>query len=346
MKKRILDLLACPECKGALSLRAEHAVGEDIVVGNLSCACGNNYRITNSVPRFVESDTYATSFSYEWTRFKMIQLDSANKSGETMTGFKSITEINPPELTGGVILDAGCGTGRYIEVVAPHAREIFGVDLSESVESAQELVGKRGNVHIIQADINKLPFKDSTFDGIYSIGVLHHTPDTRTSFHKLPPLLKPGGWIAIWVYTKKGLLKTIERPFYNFYRFFTTRLPLDVVLKLAYISVPLWYVYKVFPPIYVIVPFGRHPDWKHRVLDTFDAYTPRYTHQHTPEEVTGWFKEAGLSDIKVTLGGDGGKGKRLDLRPIGLGVITLTLENIGVKGKKTKDTVKNNAKQR
>ena len=47
----------------------------------------------------------------------------------------------------------------------------------------------------------KLPFAPESFDYIYSIGVLHHTPDCEQAFKGLPRLLKPGGRIAIWLYS-------------------------------------------------------------------------------------------------------------------------------------------------
>lgn len=67
----------------------------------------------------------------------------------------------------------------------------------------------------------KLPFKDNIFDYIYSVGVLHHTPDCKKAFQKLPGLLKNGGEIAIWLYNahnwQPGSLKERVNGFMAFY---------------------------------------------------------------------------------------------------------------------------------
>jgi len=84
-----------------------------------------------------------------------------------------------------------------------------------------------GNIDIVQAYIMKLPFKDKTFDVIFSIGVLHHTPDTKRAFQCLPKLLRDSGEIAIWVYSNEGIRMRAYNAVAAVYRFFTTKLPKD-----------------------------------------------------------------------------------------------------------------------
>ena len=67
---------------------------------------------------------------------------------------------------------------------------IVGVDLStHSIDLAQDFVGLRENVFLVQADLFALPFERETFQHIYSIGVLHHTPDTKRAFEAIVPYL-------------------------------------------------------------------------------------------------------------------------------------------------------------
>jgi SAM-dependent methyltransferase len=56
----------------------------------------------------------------------------------------------------------------------------------------------------MQADILAMPFKENSFDFIFSEGVLHHTPNPREAFHKCCSVLRKGGEIAFYVYRKKG----------------------------------------------------------------------------------------------------------------------------------------------
>ncbi len=61
----------------------------------------------------------------------------------------------------------------------------MGVDLSEAVTKAAELCAGTPEVLIIQGDLLDLPLADSAFDFVYSIGVLHHTPDPRRAFGEI-----------------------------------------------------------------------------------------------------------------------------------------------------------------
>jgi SAM-dependent methyltransferase len=178
--------------------------------------------------------------------------------------------------------------------------EIIGIDLSFAVDAARTNLEKRRNCHFIQADIFHLPFKANTFDTIFSIGVLHHTPDTKKAFLKLPPLLKTGGKMAIWVY---GL--NTFRPytyFGDFWRQITPKLPKRLLYYLCYFCLPAYYLYKIphlGSLINIIFPFSTDPNWRWRILDTFDWYSPQYQWKHTYPEVIAWFKQARVRVVKI-----------------------------------------------
>ena len=84
------------------------------------------------------------------------------------------------------ILDAGTGVGNSAKLFSSNPNsQVFAIDASESIEFAYKKYGKIKNIHFLQADIRKLPFKKSFFDFICSDQVLHHTKDTETSFKYL-----------------------------------------------------------------------------------------------------------------------------------------------------------------
>ena len=169
-----------------------------------SCdACAAEYPIVGGVARFVSSEHYVGSFGFQWNTFAKSQLDSANGTTRSRDAFEEKTGWTVASLRGQRVLDAGCGMGRFAEVCADAGADVHAIDLSRAVEAAARNLGGRPNVAFYQADIMNLPFPDGTFDAIYSIGVLHHTPDTRRAFLSLTRLLKPGGRIAIWVYSTK-----------------------------------------------------------------------------------------------------------------------------------------------
>ncbi len=202
------------------------------------------------------------------------------------------------------MLDVGCGAGRFSEVMAEHGARVIGVDMSDAVYSACENLTNYPNVQIMRADVMALPFDDGMFDIIFSIGVLHHTPDTEQAFKKLPKLLKQGGEVAVWVYSNEGVIRKVYNRISEFYRLFTVKLPFKVLYTLCYVAIPLYYLKKI--PILgkilmVLIPSSTHSGWRWTVLDTFDWYSPRYQWKHSYKEVEQWFKDMGLINI-VRLG--------------------------------------------
>ena len=298
MKPSFLDLVICPKCGSQLHLSGSVEPVTDVDEGELSCQSAHSFPIIGGIPRFVNSELYVENFGFEWNVHALTQLDGAS-SDESERTFRAKTGFNPEDLRGKLILDVGCGMGRFSDVASRWGGSVVGIDLSRAVEAAQRNVGGRENVNIAQADIFGLPFRDETFDFIFSIGVLHHTPNTRAAFECLPRLLRKNGRIAIWVYTGYSPAKWL---FSDFYRRFTPTMPKRFLYAISHIAVPLYFIQKV--PILGrilrwMVPVSSDPNPEWRVLDTFDWYSPKYQWKHSYEEVFPWFEENGLTSIRV-----------------------------------------------
>ncbi len=273
---------------------------DDVTDGQLTCRDnGHRFPIRRGVPRFVQSDAYTLSFSYEWQRFRRTQLDSA--TGRTDTRDRLQASLNFPidQLDGKLVLDAGCGMGRFAEIVHRFGGTYIGVDFSYAIDAAQVNAGHLPNVHFVQADLFQLPFASSTFDLVMSLGVLHHTPDPRRAFSSLPRLLKPGGKLTITVYDAGNKVYVANS---RFWRRYTTRMPKPVLHALSYAAGPLYYLWTL--PILggllrAAAFISLERDWRWRVLDTFDWYSPQYMSWHTHAEVFSWFKENDLVDIEL-----------------------------------------------
>jgi uncharacterized protein YbaR (Trm112 family) len=299
MKPRLLDLLVCPACKGTLDLRSDQADGENTVTGTLACPpCRASYPIVAGIPRFVSRDGYAESFGDEWHRFRTVQLDSANGTRESEVGFALKTGLKRGDVTGRLVLDAGAGAGRYADVMGRWGAEVVAIDLTRAIDAAAENLRSQPSVHLVQADIFALPFRDETFDVAYSIGVLHHTPDTAGAFRRVAATVKKGGQLAVYIYLAGGL----ARYFSDAFRVITTRLPRPIVYYGSAVAVPLYFLHRL-PVIgrvsQALLPTNTHPEWRWRWLDTFDWYTPRYQWKHRYPEVLNWFRETGFSDLYV-----------------------------------------------
>jgi O-antigen/teichoic acid export membrane protein/SAM-dependent methyltransferase len=297
LKPQFLELIICPKCRSRLEL-ANGAGDKEILSGKLTCAQAHEFPIVNGIPRFVETELYAQNFGFEWNTHSLTQLDTA-ASDESERTFTAKTGFTSELLRGKVVLDVGCGMGRFSDVVSRWGATVVGPDHTQSVDAPHNNHRSRPNVHIAQANIFELPFREATFDFIFSIGVLHHTPNTKAAFDQLPKLLRPNGRIAVWLYAKYF---AVQWKFSDLYRHLTTRLPKRVLHRLSYIAVPLYYAYKI-PVVGVmirfLVPVSPHPRAEWRVLDTFDWYSPTYQWKHTYEEVYPWFEAHGLTDIRV-----------------------------------------------
>lgn len=298
MKPSLVQHLACPSCHGPLDLLVEARDEQEIERGSLRCRpCEALYPILGGIPRFVPTDSYVKNFSYQWNLHRTTQVDSLAGHRESKQAFFVKTGFDEAQLKGQLVLDVGCGTGRFMEIAAECGAEVIGIDLSYAVDAAYANMGRRPGIHIVQADVFKLPFRPATFEGIYSIGVLHHTPSTREAFRRLTPLLKPGGQIAIWVYMWGGEYSVnLDRV-----RRLTVRLPRVLLYWLCWVCVPLLHGMATLPVLWRIarrIPTsvqGRGLVWD--VLDTFDAWAPRYQWKHTEAEVRGWFEQEHLQDV-------------------------------------------------
>jgi SAM-dependent methyltransferase len=243
-----------------------------------------------------------SAYGVQWNRFRIIRPD------EDRATFRNRTGLSDQALAGKVVLDAGCGMGRYLRIAAlAPARLIVGVDLSKAVVAARDLTAGLPQVSLVQADLLKLPFEAASFDLIYSLGVLDHTPDPRAAFLALAGLLKPGGRIVVWVYPRERLLL---ESIMNLERSISTRLPVRWLEFLCRLAAPVgglkrrlassrrWWIERLGVALHVAtIGVSMHPDPEVRICDTLDWYAPRYLSRHTFDEVAQWFHEANLTDL-------------------------------------------------
>ena len=139
-----------------------------------------------------------TAYALQWNRFRILRPE------EDRATFRNRTGLSAADLAGKVVLDGGCGMGRYLRIAAEMGPDlVVGIDLSLAVVAARELTARlaRGR-HRPGGTCSGRPFRRESFDHVYSIGVLDHTPDPAGPSFAWPPS-KPGGRIAIWVYRRE-----------------------------------------------------------------------------------------------------------------------------------------------
>lgn len=100
-----------------------------------------------------------------------------------------------------IVLDVGCGGGAAINMMSKSGAEIYGVDYSltavkEAIKFNQSLIDNN-KVHISQADVSDLPFKNETFTVVTAFETIYFWPDWLQNFKEILRVLKQGGKFCV-----------------------------------------------------------------------------------------------------------------------------------------------------
>ncbi|MGH9920746.1 MAG: methyltransferase domain-containing protein [Nitrososphaerales archaeon] len=318
MDEELLGILCCPDCRYDLTLASQDK-GEAIETGTLTCPkCSRVYPIVRGIPRFVKADDYLRNFGMEWTIHAKTAFDSSLGKPVSEYMFQTRIGFDPGSIEGQLVLDAGCGSGRLLDVVRRHGGKAVGLDYTVAIDEAAKNLWPDRDVRLVQGDILKPPFKPDVFDYAFSNGVLHHTPDPPRAFSCVAALVKPGGMVGVWVYPDEGVLGRVPNRTAALYRLVTTRIPLPVLYKMCksmqeHIAFPD-VIYENFfdvdqsyakgyrnprQALYLILPFwsfAPFKDW--RIMDTFDFLSPKYKFAYSYSQVVSWFRANGFVDVE------------------------------------------------
>src|SRR2546423_14377407 len=112
-----LQHLVCPSCRIPLVPSKGAVTDGTIFEGLLRCKQGHTFPVTSGIARFVPADNYAASFGLEWNQHALTQYDS--HSGVALSETRFFEETGwPRRMEGEIIVEAGCGSGRFTEQAA------------------------------------------------------------------------------------------------------------------------------------------------------------------------------------------------------------------------------------
>lgn len=267
-------------------------------VGQYQChRCHVTYPIVDGVLRFLpgiseQERQIKNSFNTQHLRY----MDSRYLHFEKTLIDQWLSDVRLPRdyFQNKLVLDAGCGTGRWTYAMALLGARVVAVDFTEAgVAVTQEGTGPLENVAVIQANIFHLPFPDDTFDFVVSWGVLHHTPNTKSAFDRLVPLVKKGGQLYVMVYEKHNpgkffwtdLLRRCfrlvsEERRYQLCKFLVIRN--RILLRILKDRIICSFLSKA----------ANSSQISTLQLGLYDAYSPKFNHLHTRQEVQQWFHES------------------------------------------------------
>lgn len=138
------------------------------------------------------------SFGDEWARFDQTGLSTEEAEKIFKEYFKIFPWSKIHENAEG--FDMGCGTGRWAQFVAPHVGVLHCIDPSGAINIASRNLSKLPNVVFHKSAVGDNVLKPSSQDFGYSLGVLHHVPDTSAAIKSCVELLKPGAPLLVYLY--------------------------------------------------------------------------------------------------------------------------------------------------
>lgn len=332
-----LHLLVCAGCGGELAAAADGRIESDrfLIEGGIECvACGKVYPVTRGIPRFVANVAgYNPSWNYKWEvldRGRALNhwiVDKTNPAYQLHDIYdrNSHGGVAFAAMRGGLAAEIGCGVGQYVlkSLVEHEPAKIVALDLTEGVDTLRRVVVEKypallDRILFVQASVFSMPLPPATFDYVYSLGVLHHTGDTRAAIRAAAALVRDGGELNVWVYaapayhidTREPGREALSRwmPLARiaverlrsrvWYRLFSKMSPERAAAVLKPFASEVWYrlahmpVLKALPRLVMSPP--PHPDREYRLLNLFDGYVNRWAENWVEPELFPVLRECGI----------------------------------------------------
>ena len=249
------------------------------------------------------------SFGEEWLKFNSFSED------DIMTAGDQYFDIVDESIMGkeAIVLDAGCGSGRWTKYMAPRVKIIEAIDPSKSVLTAQRINGPETNVRITQAEISNIPFRDNTFDFAICLGVLHHIPDTQKALNDIVKKIKKGGSLLMYIYydlDNRGFLYKWIFKLSNILRLIISRLPKTlkkIVCDIIAISIYLPFILLTKTLLLLAgnkkwirkIPLSYYSDKSLNIIrnDALDRFGTPLEQRFTKAEIRAMMYAAGLDSI-------------------------------------------------
>lgn len=299
-----------PNSKKVLTLQGDFLQNTD----------NESFPIVNGIPRFVPADNYASAFGLQWKTFAKTQLDSFSKTRITQDRLERCLGFPIEKLENKIILEVGCGAGRFTELLVKGKGLVHSIDLSVAVETNKENIGDAPNYQVAQASVYELPYADESFDIVVCLGVIQHTPSSEKTIEALWSKVKPGGSLVIDHYKWRiGYYSTLVPVYRAILKEMKPERSKKIVDALVDFFFPLhwnlrnnyplnWLLHRISPLIVYINHFkdqdrNFHYEWSK--LDTYDSLTDYYKHLRTPSQIKKTLEGLGAKNIWIHEGGNG-----------------------------------------
>jgi ubiquinone/menaquinone biosynthesis C-methylase UbiE len=251
-------------------------------------------------------------FGHEWSSFRQ---DADHLSQEQrQASFEDYFRIFPWQLLppdGGIGLDIGCGSGRWSMLVAPRVRHLHLLDPSSAaLEVAKQNLRSAGNVSFHLHGVGNIPLPSQSLDFAFSLGVLHHVPDTAAAMETIADKLKPGAPFLIYLYyafdNRPAWYRVLWR-MSDAARFVVSRLTHPVRLAISQTIAVLIYWPLACLARFLLrhgraaaaLPLSYYADKSLYVMrtDAYDRFCTRLEKRFRRNEIEHMLRQAGFKDI-------------------------------------------------
>ena len=247
------------------------------------------------------------SFGEEWSKFSKFTDSEIQKAGNEYFDIVDESILNSNSL----VLDIGCGSGRWSKYIANKAKFVEAIDPSNAVFSAIRLL-KNDNVRVSKASVENIPFADESFDFAFSLGVLHHIPNTPLALKESVKKVKKGGYFLVYLYyslDNRGSLYKLLFHLSNSIRFIISKLP-NAIKRIVcdIIAVLVYFPFAKFSAILKVIklkkiakrmPLFNYHDKTFRLMrnDSLDRFGTPLEQRFSKIEINKMMEEAGLINI-------------------------------------------------
>ncbi|MCA1707439.1 MAG: class I SAM-dependent methyltransferase [Actinobacteria bacterium] len=253
-------------------------------------------------------------FGKEWSQFDQSALSEA----ELQEHFEKYFAVFPWQGVSAKAegFDLGCGSGRWARLVAERVGVLHCIDASEAaLEVARRNLGEVDNCKFHHASVDQIPLADGSMDFGYSLGVLHHIPDTQAGLRECARKLKPGAPFLVYLYYAFD-----NRPRWFMFLWKLTdllrraisrlphgaKLPLTTGIAVA-VYWPLARLARLLSKLGVNVESFPLSIYRARSFysmrtDAYDRFSTRLEKRFTAAQVREMMKDAGLQDIVISDG--------------------------------------------
>jgi ubiquinone/menaquinone biosynthesis C-methylase UbiE len=250
-------------------------------------------------------------FGDEWKKFKQDQLSDSELSMLFNSYFSIFPWDSLSENSKG--FDLGCGSGRWAKLVAPRVGILHCIDPSSAIEVAKANLVNNSNCIFHQASVDKIPLTDNSMDFGYSLGVLHHVPDTQSGIADCVKKLKPKAPFLLYLYyafDNKPVWFRLIWATSDIFRKIICLMPFKIKLILTtliatFVYYPLAVISRMLEMVGINaanIPLNAYRDCSFYTMrtDALDRFGTRLEQRFTKTQINQMMCNAGLENIEFS----------------------------------------------